>query len=94
MITTGVPATGSLRNDAIDGAVMPALWVRCKTCGKHFDTKIAVVDEKAFHASRMAAMYHVCPAGHEDRYEKKDYRMRSTAGKPETPRSTSKARPH
>lgn len=88
MTTTGVPATGNPRNDAMDGAVMPALWVRCKTCGKHFDTKITVVDEKAFRASRMSAMYHVCPAGHEDLYEKKDYRMRSTVGKPERGTST------
>jgi DNA-directed RNA polymerase subunit RPC12/RpoP len=37
-----------------------ALWVRCKACGREFDTRMRL-DRKSYERGTLAANYHRCP---------------------------------
>jgi len=56
-----------------EGKVMPDLYVKCKKCGFHFASSIAM-DKKSFETSIVASTYLKCPrCGTRLQYNKEDY---------------------
>jgi hypothetical protein len=48
------------------------LYLKCKTCGTTFSSGIAM-NEKSFQSTILLGNRHICPKGHEHRYNKEDY---------------------
>ena len=51
---------------------MPMLYLKCKTCQIEFASGIGS-DKKSFETISLIGNYHVCPKGHTNQYDKKDY---------------------
>ena len=57
---------------------MPALYLICKTCNIEFASGISV-DEKTLETSVISRNRHICPKGHTNVYDGKDYYFRSNS---------------
>jgi rubredoxin len=54
-----------------------ALWIRCRTCGRVFDSGLRM-DRVSFERGTLAANYHTCPhCGTRATYKKEDYELRA-----------------
>lgn len=51
---------------------MTMLYLKCKTCGTTFSSGFAM-DEKSFQSTILQENKHICPKGHEHRYNKEHY---------------------
>lgn len=53
-----------------------ALWIRCRSCGREFDSGLRM-DQASFERGTLAANYHTCRhCGTRGTYRKEDYELR------------------